>query len=83
MLAGLPVVVTDQVGLAADVSKFEAGIVIPACDSDSLANAIDNVISAKSLKMAQSAKELAKNEYGFNIFSERLNDFYSIKSYAE
>jgi len=83
MLAGLPVVVTDRVGLAADVSKFEAGIVIPACDSDSLANAIDKIISAKSLKMAKSAKELAKNEYGFKIFSERLNDFYSIKSYAE
>lgn len=83
MLAGLPVVVTDRVGLAVDVLKFEAGIVVPACDIDSLANAIDKVISAKSLKMAKSAKELAKNEYGFKIFSERLNDFYSIKSYAK
>ena len=76
MLAGLPVVVTDQVGIAIDVSKFEAGIVVPACDSNSLAKAIDKVIGAKSLKMASSALELAKNEYGFTLFSERLNDFY-------
>ena len=76
MLAGIPVVVTDQVGLAADVSRFEAGIVVPACDSDALANAIVNVINDRSVKMANSAIELAKNEYSFTKFSKRLNDFY-------
>ena len=78
MLAGLPVVVTDRVGLAVDVTKYDAGIVVPACNSDLLSKALDKVISDRSLKMANSARELAKKEYSSTLFSEHLNNFYLI-----
>jgi glycosyltransferase involved in cell wall biosynthesis len=77
MLAGVPVVVTDQVGLAVDVEKYKAGIVVPACNSELLSIAISNILDAGQVAMAEAAIDLVKNEYDFNRFSDRLNSFYS------
>lgn len=77
MMAGLPVVVTDQVGLAADVAKYGAGIVVPSSDSNSIASAIEIILKSRHKKMAKAALELANIEYDPKRFSERLNAFYS------
>jgi glycosyltransferase involved in cell wall biosynthesis len=45
LVLGRPVITTDQVGASALVTEHECGIVVPANDSDALAQAIDFVLN--------------------------------------
>ena len=76
MLAGLPVVVSDQVGLAASVEEFQAGFVVPARDCESLANALEQILTGNQKSLEGTAIDSVRNEFGIYKFSERLNNFY-------
>jgi glycosyltransferase involved in cell wall biosynthesis len=77
MLAGVPIICSDQVGLADAVSKFNAGIVVPVNNVESLANAIEKIMNIDQIKMIDTAIESLRIEYGFDLFKKRLNALYS------
>ena len=77
MAAGVPVVVTDQVGLAKDIAEFRAGIVVPASDSELLANAIQSILKIDKISMSLAAINLVGSEYSLIKFTDRLNVFYA------
>jgi glycosyltransferase involved in cell wall biosynthesis len=77
MSAGLPVIISDQVGLAPDVLDVGAGFVIPVEDGLSLAAAIKKIHEGNlSLPMGLAAKNLVKNCYSADSFSKNLLDMY-------
>ncbi len=77
MSAGLPVIISDQVGLAPEVQHVGAGFVIPVEDGLSLATAIKKIHEGNlSLSMGFAAKKLVKNCYSVDIFSRNLIDMY-------
>jgi glycosyltransferase involved in cell wall biosynthesis len=61
MAAGLPVIVSDRVGIHCEISAADAGLVVP-CEQDSLANAILQVLGNEGLRLrlAQNGIALAK-----------------------
>lgn len=75
MASGLPVILSDQVGLAPDVKKWGGGIVIPANDANALAQAIVR-LSRDLERMGRAAKELIDTQFSHNIFSTDLLAMY-------
>lgn len=79
MSIGLPVIVSDQVGLAPDVLDVGAGLVIPVEDGLALAEAIKKIHEGNlSLAMSLAAKNLVKNRYSADVFSKNLLDMYQL-----
>jgi glycosyltransferase involved in cell wall biosynthesis len=73
MAAGCPVIVSDQVGAKQAVTEGESGWVIPAEDTDALADrmqwCIDHIDAVRS--MADAAREDA-SEYSWEAYRERV-----------
>jgi glycosyltransferase involved in cell wall biosynthesis len=73
MAAGLPVIVSDQVGIACEISEAAAGIVVPIDSPVALAVAIDSFFNADSRKKAGEngrnlvAKSLSKERFGTSL----------------
>lgn len=67
MASGLPVVVSDQVGIYNDVSNYRAGVVV-SCNVNSLKDGILKVIDDDSLRgeMRNNAKALANRKFGLD-----------------
>lgn len=79
MSVGLPVIVSDQVGLAPDVLGVGAGLVIPVEDGLALAAAIKKIHEGSlSLAMGLAAKNLVKNRYSPVVFSKNLLNMYQL-----
>lgn len=77
MSAGLPVIVSDQVGLAPDVVEFGAGFVIPSDNYLSLVDAIKKGHQENLMvTMGVAAKNLVKDRYSSGVFSAKLHDMY-------
>jgi glycosyltransferase involved in cell wall biosynthesis len=75
--AGLPVIVTEQVGLADDVMTFGAGRVV-APTASALACAMRELAADASLRssMSASARRLANDRYSWSRSAERLIAVY-------
>lgn len=77
LAAGLPVVVSDQVGLASDVKAYAAGDVVPVGNPESAAQAIakllDPLVAAQSGRFA---RKLALEHYGADAFATGLMGLY-------
>lgn len=73
MAAGLPVIVSDQVGIACEISEAAAGIVVPIDSPSSLADAIEVFYSALSRETAGAngrnlvAKNFSKEQFGTSL----------------
>lgn len=77
MGAGVPVVVSDQVGLAPDVLAFQAGIVVPTGDDAAAAQAIRKLLEpAVGLAAGARARQLVQQNYGAAAFAEGLVAMY-------
>lgn len=77
MAAGVPVVVSDQVGLAPDVLAFQAGSVVPVGDDTAAANALRRLIEpTESADAGTRARQLVQQCYGEPAFSEGLIEMY-------
>jgi glycosyltransferase involved in cell wall biosynthesis len=78
MSAGLMVVVTDRVGLAEVVSRWQAGIVVP-CRSDSLVEALRSLADNRELRvsMGKRAKDAAIAEFSWAVISQELLAMYN------
>ncbi len=77
LAAGVPVVVSNQVGLAPDVQAYQAGRVVAVGDANAAAQAISNVIDPKnSLAYREQARKLAEECYGSSSLIAGLTTMY-------
>ena len=77
MAVGVPVVVSDQVGLAPDVIAFQAGSVVPAGDDRAAAQALRRLLEpTESVDAGARARQLVQQCYGEAAFSEGLIKMY-------
>ncbi|MEZ4731747.1 MAG: glycosyltransferase [Caldilineaceae bacterium] len=77
MAAGLPVVISDQVGIHHEISRAHAGRII-SCNVDSLALAIKELLNCYEIRhqMGNQARQLAKEFFSTETISDRLIDMY-------
>jgi glycosyltransferase involved in cell wall biosynthesis len=75
MASGLPVILSDQVGLAPYVQKWGGGIVVPVNDAVALAQAIVG-LSQDLSRMGRAAEELIDTHFNSDIFSTSLLAMY-------
>jgi glycosyltransferase involved in cell wall biosynthesis len=75
---GLPVVLTDRVGIHQEVSAARAGIVTPA-SSEAIASALLLVLRDDGLRpeMGRNARRLATSRYSVEAVTGRLRDLYT------
>jgi len=74
---GVPVVVSDQVGLAPDVLTFNAGSVVPVGDVAASAHAIRRLLDPATCADAGArARQLVQKYYGEARFAEGLIEMY-------
>src|SRR5262245_4649348 len=78
MSAGVMVVVTDRVGLAEVVSRWQAGIVVP-CNSDALGEALRSLGDNREscVTMSKRANEAAIAEFSWTAISQELLAMYN------
>lgn len=77
MAIGLPVIVSDQVGIARDVREADAGIVVPTDSSRALANAIERLGSAEDRRiMGENGRRLVEQKFSREQFGESLLRLY-------
>jgi glycosyltransferase involved in cell wall biosynthesis len=77
MAMGLPVLVSDQVGIAAEIRDADAGRVVP-CDVDALGRALNEMVSSSDLRgVGERARRLAAERFSAAQSAERLVDLYS------
>jgi glycosyltransferase involved in cell wall biosynthesis len=77
MAVGVPVVVSDQVGLAPDVLAFQAGSVVPAGDDVAAARAMRRLLEpTESANAGARARQLVQQCYGEAAFAEGLIEMY-------
>jgi len=78
MLFGLPVITTKYVGIAPDILKNKAGLIIDK-DSEELTGAILNLLENKKLaeKIGENGKKLVKKEFLASIVADKFLKLYN------
>jgi len=77
MASGLPVILSDQVGLASDVIEFSAGLIVPCDDPSAIAVSVQTLMNAeKWLVSSMGAQELVRQKYGYQTFAKGLLSLY-------
>jgi glycosyltransferase involved in cell wall biosynthesis len=78
LAAGLPCLISDQVGIAPDVVEFDAGQVVP-CKVDDLAAALQNMIGNPELRksLGLNAGRLAARRFSTQAMSDSLVSLYN------
>jgi glycosyltransferase involved in cell wall biosynthesis len=77
LAAGLPIVISDQVGISPEVRNAEAGLVT-SCDPESLTSGIESLLGNPHLRgvMSTNAKRLAQQRFASDIATHRLAKLY-------
>lgn len=77
MACGLPVLISDKVGIWQDVAKFEAGIVTQ-CDSSKIADAMEKLVNDPGLriKLGLNGKKLVEAQFNIDRMAERMEIEY-------
>jgi glycosyltransferase involved in cell wall biosynthesis len=77
MACGLPVVISDKVGIWQDVAESEAGIIVH-CDSDEIASAIERLVGDSKLRtrLGRNGKNLAGAQFTMDRMAERMEIEY-------
>jgi glycosyltransferase involved in cell wall biosynthesis len=77
MAHGLPVIVTDAVGIADGVRASGAGMIVPVGDVAALATAYGDMLDVgRRSEMGLSARSLAEREFSMAIMADRLMGLY-------
>jgi glycosyltransferase involved in cell wall biosynthesis len=73
-----PVISTEIVGIAKDIKNNNLGTIVPPCDSDSLAEAIVEVLStaSNSNKMGKRGRKVVKENYTWLSVAKRTESIY-------
>jgi glycosyltransferase involved in cell wall biosynthesis len=78
MAAGLPVIVSDQVGIAREISDAAAGIVVPIDCPEALADAIDKFCDIEFRRNAgANGRRLAEQRFAKEKFASSMHRLYS------
>lgn len=77
MAAGLPVIISDQVGIHNEIDTAKAGIVTK-CDSDILSSSIQQLLNNNQLcqEMGQNGQRLAQEQFSLEAMSDGLIQLY-------
>lgn len=77
MAAGLPCVMSDQVGIAVDATEYDAGLVVP-CEIASLASAIERLIDDPELRsrLGGNARRLVEERFSLKATTDLLVNLY-------
>jgi glycosyltransferase involved in cell wall biosynthesis len=77
MAAGLPCVISDQVGIASDVKQFDAGLVI-SCQEKELASALEELLTDENLSqsLAGNAQRLARERFSVEAMTDSFINLY-------
>ncbi len=77
MACGLPVLISDKVGIWQDIAKFEAGIVTP-CDSNKIADAMVKLVNDHELRimLGQNGKKLVEAQFTIDQMAEKMEIEY-------
>jgi glycosyltransferase involved in cell wall biosynthesis len=78
MAWGLPVVVSDHVGIHKEVIEAQAGLVVP-CDIEKLTQAFIRLLSDTQLRalIARNGQSLARKHFSIEAVTERLIELYT------
>ena len=77
MAASLPVVVSDQVGIAWEINEAAAGIVVPTDSPTALATAIEHFFSAENRQIAgNNGRNLVEKKFSREKFGNSLLELY-------
>ena len=78
MACGRPVVVTDIVGVAEDVGRTGAGIVVKPADEDSLSRAIVSIIADEksAARMGEAGRRLVEEKYSWKRVALQVEQIY-------
>jgi glycosyltransferase involved in cell wall biosynthesis len=78
MAAGLPVVVSDQVGIHGDIKRARAGVIV-SCDADQLALELVRLVNNSVLRrsMGQDGRSLALQSYSLDAVTRKLIRLYN------
>jgi glycosyltransferase involved in cell wall biosynthesis len=78
MAGGLPVIISDQIGLADDIAHDEAGLVVP-CRIEPLVEAMQSLIDHPERRrlLAANARHLAQQRYSLEGATRSLIDLYN------
>ncbi len=78
MACGRPVVVTDIVGVAEDVGKTGAGMVIRQADEDALSRAMFSIIAdeKRAARMGQAGRALVEDKYSWEKVALQVERIY-------
>lgn len=79
MASGLPVVITDQVGISREVEQARAGLVVP-CRAEALAGALERLLGDSNLRkrMGEAGRRLCQDSFSRESMASRF-----IKVYAQ
>jgi glycosyltransferase involved in cell wall biosynthesis len=78
MAAGLPVVVSDHVGIHGEIARAQAGLVV-SCDARSIADAIVRILGDPTLRrsLGQNAKRFADERYSSDVVTRTVLGLYN------
>ena len=77
MAAGLPCVMSDQVGIAVDANEYDAGLVVP-CEVGPLASAMQRLLDDPELRgrLGANARRLVDDRFSVEAMSDSLVKLY-------
>jgi glycosyltransferase involved in cell wall biosynthesis len=77
MASGLPCVLSDRVGIAADVERLEAGLIVP-CQADAIASALRRLLAEPDLRarLGVRAREAAAERFSLEAMTRALIGLY-------
>jgi glycosyltransferase involved in cell wall biosynthesis len=78
MAAGIPVVVSNQVGIHEDVARVHAGLVVP-CKDQPLAIALSQLLGdpQERSRMGVNGQALVQREYSSRVVTQKLIEAYN------
>jgi glycosyltransferase involved in cell wall biosynthesis len=78
MACGLPVLITDKVGIWHDVADYEAGVVTQ-CDAGRIAKALGKLLgdSVSSRSIGQRGRRLVKRKFTVSSMAKMMDDAYT------
>ena len=77
LVCGVPVVISDRVGIHHEISQLAAGLVVP-CDPKPLAKAVGVLLADKDLRtqMGNAARRCAQIKFSLNCTTQQLLSLY-------
>jgi glycosyltransferase involved in cell wall biosynthesis len=76
MACGLPIVITDRVGIASDVDEAKAGFVVR-CDAGEIGEALCTVLeSSQSRELGRAGKRLVQQRFTWEVAATRMIEAY-------